>query len=87
MASKFVCICGEVIRTNLYEGNDIKFIVPEECTDIDETDDKNNLTKFIERIIIESQCFLECKKCGRIAVIDKDYKIRMYNPIQNDSEE
>ena len=23
MASKFVCECGRIIRTNLYEGNDV----------------------------------------------------------------
>ncbi len=86
MASKFVCICGEIIRTNLFEGNNVKLLVPEEYTDIDEKNNKFNLTEIIDRIVIESKCFLECKKCGRIAIVDKDYSIRMYEPLRNISE-
>ena len=86
MASKFECICGEIIRTNLYEGNNVKLLVPEEYTDIDENNTKMNLTEFIDRIVIEARCFIECNKCGRIAVVNNDHKINIYEPLKRDSE-
>ena len=59
MASKLLCICWEVLKTNLYEENNVKLLVPEEYTDID--DNNVNLKEFIDKIVIESECLLECK--------------------------
>ena len=69
MGSKFLCDCGETIRTNLFEGHNLKILVSE--NDIDKQMDEEN----IKRIIEKSEIVVKCNKCNSIYIIDKNSNI------------
>ncbi len=80
MASKYVCACGEVVRTNLYEGHGLHLLVPEGLTDVaDEPTD----SPLIDEIIRESDVVAECPKCKRLAIVNTDYKVRFYEATES----
>jgi hypothetical protein len=81
MASKFRCTCGEIIRTNLYSGNNMQLLVPEEVTNLSEAEMKASLDGFVDELVRKSLIVAECPACKAIAFIDNNYNIKMYAPV------
>lgn len=78
MASKYICDCGEIIRTNLFSGHGVRLLVPEELLDVEETETSTHL---VDRLVLESLTVAQCQKCGKLALIDNEYKIKLYAPV------
>lgn len=83
MASKFLCSCGETVRTNIYSGHRIRFLVPEENTDLPDDQAQGTVNDFIDELVRRSIFVAECPNCKALALIDKDYNIKMYAPVAN----
>lgn len=78
MASKFRCTCGNVVRTNLYEGHGLHLLVPEEVTDVSDAEVGGS---HLDRLVQEAQVVAKCSKCGNLAIIDNEYGVQLYAPI------
>jgi len=78
MASKFICKCGEVVRTNLYEGHGLHLLVSEHLTDL--PSDRPDSEELLDQLVRESSIVATCPRCGTIAIIDKHYNIKLYAP-------
>lgn len=81
MASKFMCRCGEIVRTNLFEGNGVHLLVAEELVDAASGGASTDLDPFLDEIVKQSEIVAKCGKCGCIAIIDDHYDIKLYEPI------
>jgi hypothetical protein len=82
MASKFLCICGAVIRKNIYEGHHLHLLVPEELTDILDEKLTTPCEKFIDTLFEKSLLVATCANCGSFAVInDNNNCIKFYAPV------
>jgi hypothetical protein len=82
MASKFLCRCGETIRTNLYEGHGLRLLISEELTDIPDLASNEQLQAYVSDLVKAAQVVAECPNCKALAVIDQDYRITLYTPLQ-----
>ena len=80
MASKFVCTCGTVVRTNLYEGHGLHLLVAEESTDPPERELHELYEHYIEKIVRESLVVAKCSQCGTLALIGGE-SIKLYAPV------
>lgn len=81
MASKFLCACGSVVRTNIYEGHGLHLLVPEELTDLPEHELREPCEPFVDRVVRESVIVAKCSNCGVLALVDKNYNITLYAPV------
>jgi hypothetical protein len=81
MASKFLCRCGETIRTNLYEGHGLRLLVPEELTVIPDLVSDEQAQPYVSDLVEAAQVVAECPNCKVLAMIDKDYRITFYAPL------
>lgn len=75
LASKFVCNCGEIVRTNLYEGRGVFLLVPEQLTDVS---GDANLNEVLGDLVDQSDIVAICGSCRRLHVIDNKYTIKTY---------
>ena len=73
MASKFTCDCGELIRTNLFEGHNLNLMVSENVV---------NSTEDVSKVIEKSQVVVDCRNCGNRYFIDNDYNFEKYKKEQ-----
>ena len=80
MASKFVCRCGEVVRTNLYEGHALRLLIPEEATDLSRQQLQEPAEQVVDALVSKSVVVAECPKCGAFALVDRQYNIKLYVP-------
>ena len=80
MASKHVCLCGAVIRTNLYEGHGLSLIIPEALTDIP-NDERPAVAEFIDRLHLESLILAQCATCGTLSIVDGDDTVKFFAPV------
>lgn len=80
MASKYACRCGEIVRTNLSEGHGLHLLVAERLLDPSESQIAEGVDPLLDRISRESCVVGVCRKCGRLAVIDNNYNIKLYEP-------
>ena len=78
MASKFRCTCGNVVRTNLYEGHGLHLLVPEGMTDVSDAEVDDS---YVDRLVQEARVVAKCSQCGNLAIIDNEYKVQLYAPI------
>ncbi len=78
MASKYTCECGEVVPTNLFSGHGLRLLVPEELLDAEEPESS---AQRVDRLVSESHTVAECQKCGKLALIDNQYNIKLYVPV------
>lgn len=81
MASRFVCRCGEVVRTNLFEGHDLHLMVAEGLVDPPGNEPTGSPDALLDSIVLNSDVVANCRKCGCLAVIDKHYGISLYEPV------
>ncbi|HEX8209357.1 MAG TPA: hypothetical protein VF584_04140 [Longimicrobium sp.] len=81
MASKFLCRCGETIRTNLYEGHGLRLLVPEELTDIPDLVSNEQAQAHVSDLVNAALVVAECPNCKALAVIDQDHRITLYTPL------
>ena len=81
MASKFICRCGETVRTNLFSGHGVHLLLDEELVDTASGGGPSDLEPLLNEIVKQSEIVAKCGKCGYIAIIDKDYNIKLYEPI------
>lgn len=81
MASKFLCRCGETIRTNLYEGHGLRLLVPEEITDVPDVISNEQAQGYIESLVAAAVVVAECPRCRAIALVDEDHSVRLYAPL------
>lgn len=81
MASKYKCICGKVIYTNLFSGNKMSLLISERVVDIDEADSEKTVSDLLDEIVFKSEIVTQCPDCSRLSIIDKDYNIRLFEPI------
>lgn len=81
MASKFTCICGTLVRTNLYEGHGLRLLVSEELTELQEEELSQPCESFVDRLVHESLIVAKCQSCGVLALIDNKYRIELYAPV------
>lgn len=61
MASKFVCVCGYTVRTNMFEGHGIYRLVSD--NEIDKVDDTQPAKAVIDLWLRSKEC-IKCKGCG-----------------------
>ena len=80
MASKVLCSCGELIRINLYEGNNLQLLVPETLTDIPTSESVQEINAFLDNVINRSSVVAICSKCGVMSIIDQELSIKRYVP-------
>lgn len=81
MASKFLCPCGETIRTNLYEGHGLRLLVPEEATDVPDPVSDEEAQAYIGSLVEAAVVVAECPRCKTLALIDHHHSIRLYRPL------
>lgn len=81
VASKYTCSCGQVVRTNLYEGHGLRLLVPEELTDLSTSEMQGSRIEYVDAIVAKSKVVAECSSCGTVAFIDSAYGIRLYAPV------
>jgi hypothetical protein len=81
VASKFVCRCGEIVRTNLYEGHGLQLLVPEEATEVSAAELQESAEGFINNLVRNAIVVAKCAKCGTLALVDNEYKIKLYAPV------
>jgi hypothetical protein len=81
MASKFVCRCGEVVRTNLFEGHNLHLMVPERRVDAPGNEQTVSPEALLDSIVMNSDVVAKCRNCGCLAVIDKHYGISLYEQV------
>ena len=81
VASKYTCSCGQVVRTNLYEGHGLRLLVPEELTDPNTSETEGSREEYVDTIVAKSKVVAECPSCGTVAFIDSAYGIRLYAPV------
>jgi hypothetical protein len=81
MASKFLCRCGETVRTNLYEGHGLRLLVPEELTDVPHPVSTEQAQSYVESLVAAGVVVAECPRCKAIALIDEDHRIRLHAPL------
>ena len=81
MASKYTCSCGQVVRTNLYEGHGLRLLLPEELTDLSTSELAGSKEEYVDTIVAKSKVVAECPSCSTVAFIDSAYGIRLYAPV------
>lgn len=81
MASKFTCVCGSVVRTNLYEGHGLRLLISEDLTDLRDQELSQPCGAFVDRIVHESVVVVKCQNCGVLALVNKEYGIELYAPL------
>ncbi len=81
MASKFTCRCGDIVRTNLYEGHDLHLLVPETATDLGDAERLEPCGALVDSLVLDSQIVATCSNCGALALIDNAYNIKLYVPV------
>jgi len=82
MASKYSCICGETVWTNPFSGNDVFFLVSENTIDISFAISIFDSNDFVDKVVSESNIVVKCKNYLRIALIDNNYNIEIYESIK-----
>jgi hypothetical protein len=80
VASKYECRCGEIVRTNLSEGHQVHLLVSERLLELSDSQLAEGIDSLLDRISLESSVVAVCRKCGRLAVIDKYYNVKLYEP-------
>ncbi|TDQ43638.1 hypothetical protein EV696_12838 [Permianibacter aggregans] len=80
MASKILCSCGELIRINLYEGNNLQLLVPEDLTDVPAFESPQEFNSFLDNILNASSVVVICSKCGVMSIIGQELSIKRYVP-------
>jgi hypothetical protein len=81
MASKHFCICGAIVRTNLFEGHSLSLLIPEEATA--RTDFESEAAgSLADRLLQESKLVARCTNCGTLSVVDKNYGVRFFKPVE-----
>lgn len=82
MASKFLCRCGETVRTNLYEGRGLRLLVPEEFTDLPDLISNEQAQRYVHSLVAAAVVVAECPRCKAIALVDNDESsVRLYAPL------
>jgi hypothetical protein len=81
MASKFTCVCGNVVRTNLYEGHGLQLLVSEELTDLPDPELSQPCGAFVDKLVRESIVVAKCRNCGILALVNNEYGIELYAPV------
>jgi hypothetical protein len=67
LSSWFKCDCGDLLRTDLFAGADLCFLVPERLLDVDITAVS---AKELRVQVAESPRLLRCKTCKRMYILD-----------------
>jgi len=80
VASKYECRCGEIVRTNLSEGHGLHLLVSESMLELFESQVAEGVKPQVDRISSDSSVVAVCRKCGRLAVIDNHYNVKLYEP-------
>ena len=81
MSSKFTCVCGSTVRTNLYEGHGLGLLVPEEHTDLSGQELSQTCETLIDKLVQQSAVVAKCQNCGVLAVVNNEYSIKLYAPV------
>lgn len=81
MASKFKCICKEYVNTNLFSGNNINLILSEDSFLRDSGMSAIEYEEHIDRMFDSSKKLVKCHNCNRLAIIDRDYNVQLYELI------
>jgi len=83
MASKYLCRCGEMVRTNLYEGHGLHLLVSETLTDLPPNELEKSCEQLVDVLVSKSSVVATCKNCGTIAIINHSYDIKLYTPFND----
>jgi len=57
----------------------LHLLVPEGVTDVQDSEVD---ASYVRKLVLNAQVVAECSKCGKLAVIDNEYNIKLYAPIQ-----
>lgn len=85
MASAYQCICGEVIPTNLFAGNNMQLLAEESYFLYEDDLTANELEKHQDQIIEAAKRVSVCSNCHRLAIIVNGHFPTFYEPIPPDS--
>lgn len=81
MASKLICVCGNQVRTNLYEGHGLRLLFAEERTDLSQHELSQPCEEFVDKLVHEAEVVAKCQNCGTLALVSNDYKVEFYAPV------
>ena len=81
MASKFTCVCGSAVRTNLHEGHGLRLLVSEELTDLPDQELSQPCEAFVDKLVRESVVVAKCQNCGVLALVNNEHGIELYAPV------
>lgn len=81
MGSRYRCICNEIVRNDLFAGNDIQLLADE-----DDFLRKDNLTAtaledHADKIIDGAKIVSICRNCERLTIQKNDGSILFYEPV------
>lgn len=79
MASWIRCECGKALPKNLFSGNGVRIVVPEETFERD----FDGVTAYaLAGQLVGKDILLECGSCGRILIVDErgQRETRVYRP-------
>ncbi len=77
MSSWIQCTCGELLHKNLFCGADVSVVVMD--TVLDSIPERAPASAALDKIVLEGDTLVRCRKCHRIAIEDrKSGAIRIY---------
>ncbi len=56
-------------------------LVAERLLELSDIQIAEGVAPLLDRISLESSVVAACRKCGRLAVIDNNYNIKLYEPV------
>jgi hypothetical protein len=77
VASKYICRCGAVVRTNLFEGHGLSLLVSEGLFDGPNVDSQPAST-LVDVLIRDSRVVARCAACGTLSVVDSDGRVKFF---------
>jgi hypothetical protein len=81
MASSILCLCGDRLGINLYEGHGLELLIPEELTDLPHAPHSASAVEPVRQLVLQSRIAVTCDNCGVLSIVDNALRIKRYAPI------
>lgn len=80
MASKVLCVCGQLLGLGLHEGNGLGLLINEEVADMP-TDAATPCGALLDLIVREASVVATCPRCGVLSIVDSELNLKQYSPL------